>query len=108
MDDDRSVSVYSGASTSTYNEDAGSNTPDTMFDDALDGASRSGTPDGINSFEGLIMNADVCRNNADYVKFMAVYQVGLYIYLSICSPSPLPLEFPPLWHICFFFIFFFL
>lgn len=95
------VSVYSGASTSTYNEDAGSNTPDTMFDDALDGGSRTGTPDGMNSFEGLIMNADVCRNNADYVKFMAVYQVGIYTCLHLFPLSPFLLSFL---HFVFYFV----
>lgn len=58
---------------SNNNDDPGSNTPDTLFDDILeDDDSPEAMKDG---YEGLIMNADVARNPAEYVKFMAAYQV---------------------------------
>ncbi|KAM8708993.1 hypothetical protein ACLKA7_015891 [Drosophila subpalustris] len=66
---------------SNNNDDAGSQTPDTQFEDMLE---EDDLPDALkDSYEGLIMNADVARNPADYVKFMAAYQ-------QACNQSQIP------------------
>lgn len=82
---------------SAATEDVGTNTntPDQLYDDG--GGTQSGTPDVMDTgYEGLIMNADVARNSADYIKFMAVYQVKKAAHIVASSAffhSPLPLWF---------------
>lgn len=55
--------------------ETGTTTPDVM-EETLD-VDASPDPDN-EGYEGLIMSADVARNPADYVKFMATYQVESY------------------------------
>ncbi|XP_064541249.1 testis-expressed protein 2-like isoform X1 [Drosophila montana] len=70
-----------GSMSSLLNDETpGANTPDTL-DEAIDEDPASDQQrDG---YEGLIMNADVARNPAEYVKFMAVYQ-------KACNQSQIP------------------